>query len=72
MQASHRTRRRKEDVGVLFSFHYRLILPEHRLDAQLTLALDQAADVVAEELAQDFVLQATIPPLALRWPSNSR
>lgn len=31
------------------------ILPKDRFDAKLALLLDEAADVVAENLAQDFV-----------------
>ena len=37
-----------------------LILPENRLDAKLDLAHDEAADVVAEELAEDFVLHRRV------------
>src|SRR6266700_929537 len=33
----------------------RLVLPENSLDAKLMLFLDQTAEVMAEELAQDFI-----------------
>src|SRR5579859_3157214 len=35
-------------------------MPEYRLDAEFALALNQAADVVAQELAQDFIFHGGV------------
>jgi len=56
---SRGSHRQKYRIGVRLAL---FILPKDRLDAKLALLLNEAANVMAEQFAKDFIHHREVPP----------